>query len=188
MKNKHGLPRYIPSEIRRAVRQRSGFGCVLCGCAIGEYEHVVPEFKNATSHEVDNIAYLCPTCHAKVTKGLLDKETVRQAMKEPWSIRHGHCHDAFLAGKEDAFVRLGGMSFYNCIALSVDNVPIFGILPPQQKGQPYRLFGIFTDSTGQVTLRIEDNEWYGNAQIWDIRPLAKVTKRQFPGCKWLRSS
>ena len=181
MQNKQGLSRYIPSDIRRAVRQRSGFGCVLCGCAIGEYEHVVPEFKDATSHNLDGIAYLCPTCHAKVTKGLIDKKTVLEAMRNPWAIRHGHCHDAFVIGDDNASVRLGGMTFYNCIALSIDTVPIFGILPPVQKGQPYRLFGTFTDQTGQVTLKIEDNEWLGNAKIWDIEVIGRrviVRERQ----------
>jgi len=58
--NKHGLPRHIPPEIKRAIRQACGFGCVTCGSAIGQYEHIDPEFAEATSHDPEKMAYLNP--------------------------------------------------------------------------------------------------------------------------------
>jgi magnesium chelatase family protein len=45
--NKHGLSRTIPAEIRREIRQRSKFGCVICRNAIYTYEHIDPTFVNA---------------------------------------------------------------------------------------------------------------------------------------------
>jgi 5-methylcytosine-specific restriction endonuclease McrA len=67
--NKHGLNRAIPSGIKREVRQRCGFGCVVCGLGIVQYEHVEPEFSDAVKHEADKIVLLCPQCHSKVTTG-----------------------------------------------------------------------------------------------------------------------
>lgn len=70
-KNKHGLSRTIPDKIKEQVRKNSGFGCVICGVGIIEYEHVNPEFKDCTEHNSENITLLCPTCHSKKTRGFL---------------------------------------------------------------------------------------------------------------------
>lgn len=44
--NKYGLTRDIPASVKRAVRQRDGFGCVICGLGIYTYEHIDQPFKN----------------------------------------------------------------------------------------------------------------------------------------------
>lgn len=57
MKNKFGLSRYIPSDVKLQVRKNSGFGCVICGMGIIHYEHVDPEFHVAQTHDPDK--WLC---------------------------------------------------------------------------------------------------------------------------------
>ena len=42
--NRFGLTRDIPEPVRRAVRQGTGFGCVICGAAIITYHHFDPPF------------------------------------------------------------------------------------------------------------------------------------------------
>lgn len=44
-KNQHGLSRNISEDIKQEVRKKSGFGCIICGLGIYEYEHIDPEFK-----------------------------------------------------------------------------------------------------------------------------------------------
>src|SRR5690554_4444882 len=76
--NRYGLKRTIPATVKREVRQRSKFGCVICRSAIYQYEHILPEFKDAREHSPDCIALLCPTCHSSVTKKRLPKEVVQK--------------------------------------------------------------------------------------------------------------
>ena len=72
MKNDHGLSRHIPEDVKREVRQRSRFGCVIPGCrrAFYEYEHIEPEFKDAKSHDPAAICLVCPNHNPRRTGGL----------------------------------------------------------------------------------------------------------------------
>ena len=78
-KNRHGLARSIPDRIKREVRKRSKFGCVLCRCAFYEYEHIDPPFEHATSHDPSKICCLCSSCHSAVTRGQRSKQSVAAA-------------------------------------------------------------------------------------------------------------
>ena len=60
MKNKFELSRTIPEPIKRQIRQDSGFGCVICGLGIIQYEHVDPEFHLAKIHDPSKMTLLCP--------------------------------------------------------------------------------------------------------------------------------
>ena len=57
--NKHGLSRYIPEAIKREVRQRCGFGCVICGFGFYDYEHFDPDFADAKFHDPNGMTLLC---------------------------------------------------------------------------------------------------------------------------------
>ena len=46
-KNQHGLSRSIPEDVKQHVRQECGFGCVICGNIIIDYEHIDPGFAEA---------------------------------------------------------------------------------------------------------------------------------------------
>jgi hypothetical protein len=81
--NRHGLSRDIPADVVRSVRRHDGFGCVVCGSAIYTYEQIDPEFADAEAHEADKIALLCATHHDMVTRGLLSKETIKSAKRNP---------------------------------------------------------------------------------------------------------
>lgn len=43
MVNQHGLQRGIPDPIKREIRQRSKFDCVVCRSGLFNYEHIEPE-------------------------------------------------------------------------------------------------------------------------------------------------
>lgn len=74
--------------MKRAVRQRTGFGCVICGHPITQYEHIIP-WAEVKTHDVANITLLCWNHHGEVTKGLLSKTIVREHDRDPHNLKRG---------------------------------------------------------------------------------------------------
>ena len=71
---------HIKSEIKRRVRQKCKFGCVICRCPIYDYEHF-DEYTQVKEHRAENIFLICPTCHRK--KGTLyGRDLILQKIKE----------------------------------------------------------------------------------------------------------
>jgi hypothetical protein len=169
MINKYGLSRDIPAEVKRTIRQRCGFGCVICGFGIIQYEHVIPEFNEATRHDPCKMALLCPQCHARVTTGFWSKDKVLLAMESPLCKKRGYSRDLFDIGKGYPVLRFGGATIRNCpIPIQVGEMPLFKIEPQEEHGAPFRLSGLFCDSKGNVSLRIVENEWLASSANWDV--------------------
>ncbi len=57
-KNKHGLGRDIPRAVKTEIRERCGFGCVMCGQIPYDYDHLATPFIEATEHDPDDIVLL----------------------------------------------------------------------------------------------------------------------------------
>ena len=169
LENQFGLSRDIPADVKRQVRKACGFGCVICGMSIVEYEHIDPEFKDARKHEQRAIALLCPQCHAKVTRGFLSKQSVKEAMLEPCAKRQGYSNEFFDIGKTQPKLIFGGVTLTNCaIPIEVSGVPLFEIKAGEEPGAPFRLSGTFHNSRGQPSLEIVDNEWRAFDSNWDM--------------------
>jgi hypothetical protein len=60
-----------------------------------EYEHVDPEFHEAYAHDPEKITLLCPTHHAKVTRGFLSKNAVKAALADPFCKKVGFSYEFF---------------------------------------------------------------------------------------------
>ena len=183
MKNKHGLSRDIPSEIKRSIRQNCGFGCVICGAGIIQYEHVDPEFHEAKNHDPQKMTLLCPQCHAKVTTGFWSKEKVKRAMREPLCLSQGFCREFFDIGHGHPTLRFGGVLLKNCpIPVQVAKKPLFKIEPSEEEGGPFCLSGFFCDSKGSISLEIAQNEWLPSSKNWDVEVKGKaITVREKKG-------
>jgi len=168
--NKHGLSRNIPSEIKRKIRQECGFGCVVCGGAIYEYEHIEPEFADAVIHEVSKIALLCGSCHLNVTKGLWSKEKIAEHRKNPFSLKHGNSRYSMDISIRNKFqISLGKCTFIDTTNLiEIDNKVILKILPPEVKNTAPRVIANFFDQYGNEIASIHKNEWIGNITAFDI--------------------
>jgi hypothetical protein len=179
-KNRYGLPREIPRPVRRAVRQRCGFGCVRCGAALFEYEHFNPEFKDATEHCAEGITLLCMQCHGKRTSGQLSKNSVRTANAKPRCLQQGFAREEFDFGSDPIEVIFAGVTISGCKHLiAINDIPILSIKPPESPLEPFLLSGQFSDDTGNVTLKIDDNFWSVHADYWDIEcEGAKITIRR----------
>jgi 5-methylcytosine-specific restriction endonuclease McrA len=60
----------IPRKTKLRVRQRCGFGCVICGHPIYQIDHMV-DHAVVQEHKAANLTLLCPRHHDEKTKGLL---------------------------------------------------------------------------------------------------------------------
>lgn len=180
--NAHGLNREIPAAVKRQVRQRDGFGCVICGLGIVQYEHVDPEFKDAKFHDPNSITLLCPQCHSKVTTRMWSKGRVKLAMRSPKCKQVGYTREFFDFSEGHPALRFGGMLLRNCqIPIEVGGRPLFKIKPPEYPNEPFLFSGTFTDSNGNISLEIEDNEWKAYSNLWDVEvqgPTIKIREAQ----------
>ena len=169
MKNKYGLSRDIPEPVKRAVRQACGFGCVICGSSIIEYEHVDPEFAEAREHNPSGITLLCPQCHSKVTTGFWSKEKVKAAMLEPFCKKAGFSSEIFDLGSVHPKIKFGGVILKNCeIPVQVRDLALFEVKEAEEPQAPFRLTANFFNSRGEPSLVIRDNEWVAFASNWDV--------------------
>lgn len=64
-KNQYGLSKHRPSSVEEEIRQRCGFGCVICGLCFYDYEHFNPDFKDARIHDPRGMTLLCMQCNQK---------------------------------------------------------------------------------------------------------------------------
>ena len=166
--NKHGLSRSIPEDIKREVRKRCGFGCVMCGLGIYEYEHFNPEFKNARTHDVEGITLLCPNHHNKKTKGVLSIETVKRFNDNPKALSQGFANERFDLLTVEPIIFLGGAKFISTpILLQIGNEPVLTITPGED--EPWLLSALLRGRNGEIVLSIDNNEWKTSSEQWDCR-------------------
>ena len=81
--NRHGLKRHIPSKVSEKIRRDAGFGCIVCGDLVVEYEHIEPSFADAIEHDPEKMTLLCPKHHSRVTKGLISKKQIWKYKENP---------------------------------------------------------------------------------------------------------
>lgn len=170
MANKFGLSRKIPETVKREIRQRSKFGCVVCRCAFYQYEHIDPEFHAAHEHDPNHMCLLCGHCHDKVTRGSLSKSTVKKHYEDIQKINSAERSvDRFDLECDNITVTLGSCIFNNTKSLIVLNDEIIlAIEPPEGQSDFPALSGYFTDSNGNELMRIAKNEWIGPSTAWDM--------------------
>jgi hypothetical protein len=158
-KNRHGLDRNIPEPVRREVRRRCGFGCVICGSAIVTYEHMEPRFADATVHTAVGITLLCGQHQIESSKGLLSLETVKAADKDPFSRKVGTATYLLDIGQRRPLIMIGGNTFAQFgAAISVNGEPIFELRAPEKYSKLWRVSAKFKDAMGKVLCEIVENE------------------------------
>lgn len=165
--------RTIPLPLKREIRQRCGFGCVICGMPLYEYEHMLG-FAEVQRHVADEITLLCDTHHRERTSGLLPIEEVKRANDNPYNFRSdvSKPYDLHYSGSECEIV-LGGNKFttkdhgYGTVmkAISVDGDPLLGFI--LSEGHLLLNLNVFDDFNNLV-LRIVNNELLYSVSPWDI--------------------
>ena len=169
MNNNFGLARDIPSDVKREVRQRCGFGCIICAGAIVDYEHFSPEFAKARTHDPNGITLLCPTCHAKKTRNMISQRRVREANQEPAARRINYAFSDMEASEGRPFVKLAGVTLKNCnVPIKVRGFPLFQVERSEAANGPYQLTASFFTHEGTPSLFIRKNEWKVFSDSWDV--------------------
>ncbi|POA47112.1 hypothetical protein C1893_17075 [Pseudomonas sp. MPR-ANC1] len=181
--NKHGLRRTVPAAVKREIRSRCGFGCVICGLAYYDYEHFDPEFKEAKAHNPEGMTLLCMQCNQKRARGTLSVETVTRANLKPKCKEDGFASELFDFGPEPVEVTFAGVTFYNCdVLIQISGIPLLSFSPPKEVGGPVLLSGFLADSSGATTLKIVENEWFAGDESWDVDVVGpQITIRRGPG-------
>ncbi|APC13980.1 MULTISPECIES: SEC-C metal-binding domain-containing protein [Providencia] len=182
-KNKYGLTDTIPAAIKREVRQRCGFGCVNCGNAVYQYEHLEPTFAEAIEHNPEHIVLLCGGCHDRVTRKILSKETIKLRSIKPICRQQGFSFGPFDLGLVEPTIKIGTLICKNVESLiEIDGESIFTIKTPECEGAPFRINAFIADRNGHEILKIIDNEWITTTSNWDVEVVGqKITIRKQRG-------
>jgi hypothetical protein len=146
----------------------------MCRSAIYQYEHITPEFSDATEHNPDNICLLCGGCHDRVSRGRISKETVRaryEAIQRTEEIKRPFEN---LDLSKGISVSLGSAQFFlaKCL-LRINGEDILSITSPQGGAGFPTISGVFYDRKGRELFRITDNVWEGPLDVWDIEVSGK---------------
>jgi hypothetical protein len=169
-KNRYGLSRHIPEAVRREVRRRCGFGCVICGSALQTYEHMDPRFADAKQHIASGITILCGQHQTASSKGLLALETVIAADKDPFCKKSGAAANLLDMGQHRPVILIGGNELTQCgPSISVNGKIMIAVRPPERHSKLWRLSAEFNDPSGKTLCRIEDNEIVVGAENVDFR-------------------
>lgn len=180
--NRYGLTRNIPDPIKRLVRQKCGFGCVICGAIPFTYHHFDPTFRDAKTHNPDGIALLCPNHHSEAESGLLPNDIIRKKVQEPKSLENGFSCYTLRVGDKFPVIILGNATFIgNPTLIKAFGKPLFSVDKPEKTGAPFRINAIFYDAKGNQACRIMQNELLSLAKNWDITFIHKtITIRRAP--------
>lgn len=171
--------RNIPSPIRREVRKRCGFGCVICGLPLYEYDHI-EDWANVQKHEANNLVLLCDKHHKEKTNKLLPKEIVVEANRNPYNLQNGVSkpYNLHYHGNE-AKVELGN-SFhtfksdnanFQLIPLIIDSIPLvkFNFI------DNHLLLNLqCLNEYNEPILIIEDNQLLYSVSPWDITLAGRI--------------
>lgn len=170
------MRRDIPADIKRKVRKKCYFGCVICGGPIYEYEHIV-EWSKIKEHTVDNIVLLCPNHHSMVTKGIISKDSIKSSVENPFNknrkfteVQSLYC----LSKSVDFIFQLGlfRLTFEDELLegetikfISLADVDIFYLRRIENK---LLINLIVFDEYGVLSVVINDGELMHKVEAWDI--------------------
>jgi hypothetical protein len=178
-KNKHGLNRYVPSDIRARIRRDAGFGCVICGCVLVDYEHIDPEFNQAKEHNPEKMTLLCISCHGRVTRKIISKKAVWEAKNNPRSLQDGYVHDLLFVNTDEMEIKIGNSSSKNTkTILTIHGKPVIWFEPPFEDGEPSKLCAIFYDENGEAISYVNRNQFTAlstNQDVWSESTKLSIT-------------
>lgn len=166
--------RNIPLPVQREVRQRCGFGCVVCGLPLYEYEHMLG-WAQVQRHVAKEITLLCDKHHREKTNGLLPIEAVQVANQDPLNLKSGTSkpYDLHYSGAEcEAFI--GGNYFQAqdqgygtaVVPIGIDGVPLLAFVLAD--GHLLLNLNVF-DKYNNLTMQILNNQLVYSTSPWDIQ-------------------
>lgn len=167
--NRHNLSRNIPDSVKREVRQRDGFGCIVCGSAFYQYDHLGTEFKDAKTHDPQKIVLLCGGCHDRKTRGALSTETLQMHAQSPRCMQTNFSWGPLDIGGTPPEIVLGTLTASNVRSLlTIDGEDVFSIAPPLATHAPFTINASLYDKSGRQTIKIIRNEFQTTVSNWDV--------------------
>jgi trigger factor len=170
--------RNIPLPIQREIRQRCGFGCVVCGLPLYEYDHVI-DWSKAKTHDPNQITLLCDQHHREKTSGLLPIEEVREANDTPFCHKNGVSkpYDLHYSGTEIEAIIGSNTYKTKCkngtgviCPIVIDGLPLLAFYI--QDNHLLLNLNIF-DEFNQLVLQIVNNQLIQSRSPWDIQLVGK---------------
>ncbi|MCZ6611158.1 MAG: HNH endonuclease signature motif containing protein [Planctomycetota bacterium] len=166
----------IPMPVQREIRQRCGFGCVVCGCPLYEYHHMV-RYDESKPHVADEITLLCDRHHKESTNLLLTVGQITAANANPSNVENGISSPYALHFEGDACTCVIGQNRFTSALRDVNNVAI--LIPISIDDTDLLYFTIdpegnlFLDATildecNSPLLIIVENRLAYRTQTWDI--------------------
>lgn len=160
----------IPEQIKRELRKEAFFGCVICGCPIIRYHHIVP-YSKVKNHNKENLVLLCPNDHARADCNEISIEKVTKAKIHPFNKNIIHVGTGFfLKNYKNLKFKIGGCYYIRPhIILRIDGNPLLSIRADVDGSA--LLSALFYNKDNTLIAEIIDNEWNANlnSEIWDIQ-------------------
>jgi len=164
----------IPQSMKREVRQRCYFGCVLCGAPVFHYDHI-EEYSLVRRHDEDNITLLCPNHHQDKTSGRISKEIVRKNTNNPFNKNKSYStpYRIFMSGNS-VNLRVGGNQYLFDFSIErkrFDAVRINGktVVGLTNENGNLLLDLFMTDRQGNEILKVREGEIEVSTGIWDFQ-------------------
>jgi len=171
-RNRFGLTRHIPEPIRRSVRNRCGFGCVVCGNPFIDYHHFAPAFERAKEHRPEGITLLCKQHHGEAHRKLLSPESVHRNNDNPFCVQEGHTSESLVSrgglSAGPMVFMIGSATFETPIVLMYESEELISFKPPESGNAPWRLSARILGRNEKELLKIVDNEWRVGVDKYDI--------------------
>lgn len=162
----------IPAAMKRSVRQRCSFGCVVCGEVPYEYHHMTP-YADDPRHLADNLTLLCTRHHTKATgkAPLLTEKRVREANYAPFNRSRPHtAPDLLYFDGDSSGVVLGTLTFTVTPGMSFAPILIDGIAPIvfTWGTEGYELSLDLRDANNRSLLIVNENELIHRTDTFDV--------------------
>jgi hypothetical protein len=113
-------------------------------------------------------------CENKRTRGVLSKETVREAVRNPRAKQLGFSFEAFDIGRQHPDLVVGpviGRKVKTFLRIHEDDV--LEVLPSEVDGGPFRINAAIADRSGRLIFKIVENEWRTPSDNWDVETVGQ---------------
>lgn len=164
--NKHGLKRRVDPDIKREIRKQDGYGCIICGSMLVDYEHIDPLFCDAEEHNPSKMALLCSQHHDPVTRKIMPKRLIKKHKEDPYCKKHGYAFSKYFPNPDDINIKCGNSYFEDTKKIfEINGRPIIWI----EKEEEEILFNaIFFDDIGRKIGYLNKNTFIALVNDCDI--------------------
>jgi hypothetical protein len=162
------------SPVKLATRQKCFFGCVLCGCPVYHYDHII-DYSEVLEHDVDNLTLLCPTHHQDKSSGRLSRQRVQRATANPYNAGQNFTSlkDAYYdsdifrveVGDVTMEANLASHGLLRVDAINVDGGTVIGV---RRSGSDFTLWLRICDESNQPIVDVRAGECKLATSPWDI--------------------